>query len=122
MFLESYAYQDARSTDTDEVLSNAPRHLAKLNLTGALPISGLFGGVELQYVSSRKTVRNTNLSGYLVTNLTLFSRGWRNGLDLSVSIYNLFDRKFADPGSEEHRQTGIIQDGRTLRFKLTYAF
>ena len=118
----SYTRQDARNADTGETLGNSPKHLAKLNLSVPMMRPGLFAGLELQYVSPRKTVQDTMLSGYVVGNLTLLSRGWRNGMELSASIYNLFDRKFADPGSDEHRQPGIIQDGRTLRVKLTYPF
>jgi outer membrane cobalamin receptor len=118
----SYTYQDARNAETGETLTNAPRHLGKLNLSGPLLRPGLFAGVELQYVSPRKTVQNTTLPGYVLTNLTLFSRGWLNKMELSASVYNVFDRKFADPGSEEHAQAGIIQDGRMLRLKLTYPF
>ena len=41
---------------------------------------------------------------------------------LSASVYNLFDEKYGDPGSTEHRQDTIEQDGRTFRVKVTASF
>ena len=41
---------------------------------------------------------------------------------MSLSIYNLFDKKYANPGSAGNQQDVIPQDGRTYRFKLTYRF
>jgi iron complex outermembrane receptor protein len=35
-------------------------------------------------------------------------------------MYNLTNTTYSDPGSEEHRQDSIVQDGRTFRVKLTY--
>lgn len=37
-------------------------------------------------------------------------------------IANLFDRAYADPGAEEHRQPVIGQDGRVVRMKLAWRF
>jgi iron complex outermembrane receptor protein len=39
---------------------------------------------------------------------------------LSGSIRNLFDRAYADPGSAEHRQNVIPQDGRSFRIGLEW--
>jgi hypothetical protein len=40
-------------------------------------------------------------------------------LELGLGVYNLFNRTYADPGSEEHVQSSIPQDGRTLRVQLS---
>jgi hypothetical protein len=34
-------------------------------------------------------------------------------------VYNLFNQTYGDPGSEEHRQQTIRQNGRTFWVKLT---
>jgi len=44
------------------------------------------------------------------------------GLEVSASVYNLFDRKYGEPGSGEHPQDVIEQDGRSVRLQLTYGF
>jgi iron complex outermembrane receptor protein len=54
--------------------------------------------------------------------VTVSSRRLGNGIELAASVFNLFDNKYSDPGSEEHRQDSIVQIGRTVRVKLTYKF
>jgi len=39
---------------------------------------------------------------------------------VSASVYNLFDTEYAFPGSEEHLQDSIEQDGISFRLKLVY--
>jgi iron complex outermembrane receptor protein len=118
----SYTYQEAKDRKTDMLLSNSPRHLAKVNLIVPLIGDKLLLGVEEQYTSSRKTVIRGETGGYAVTNLTLFGRKLYKELQVSASVYNLFDKKFSDPASLAHRQETIEQDGRIFRFKLAYAF
>jgi iron complex outermembrane receptor protein len=119
----SYTYQDTEDRQTGGRLTNAPQHLAKLNLTAPLLYDRLFAGLEVQYTSPRKTLAGTETGAVWLTNLTLFSQRLPlRGLSLSASIYNLFDVRYGDPGAEEHLQTAIPQDGRNFRFKLTYSF
>jgi outer membrane receptor for ferrienterochelin and colicins len=116
----SYSYQDARDGDTGQTLVNSPRHLAKLNLTAPLMRDKLFLGIEEQLTDRRKTLAGRYAKLFFVTNLTLFSRNLLKDLELSASLYNLFDYRYGDPGGEEHVQDVIQQDGRTFRVKLTY--
>jgi iron complex outermembrane receptor protein len=41
---------------------------------------------------------------------------------VSASVYNLFDKAYADPGGQEHVQDTIPQDGRSYRVKVTASF
>ena len=58
----------------------------------------------------------------VLANLTVLSRHQKSGLEISASLLNLFDEHVADPGSEEHRQDSIIQNGRTFRVNVRYRF
>jgi outer membrane receptor protein involved in Fe transport len=49
------------------------------------------------------------------------ARLFRNA-EAALGVYNLLDKHYADPGSVEHRQQLIAQDGRTLRARISYAF
>jgi len=128
----SYTYQDTEDEETDKTLSNSPKHLAKVNVIMPLIGKNFFLGMEEQYTSKRKTVWREdangfltireNVNGFFITNLTLFNQHLIKGLDLSASVYNLFDKGYSDPGGGEHLQNEIKQDGRVFRFKLTYAF
>lgn len=117
----SYSYQEAKQVDPDHQLRNSPRHLAKLALTVPL-MDSIYAGLETQYVGERRTLQGNKTDDYLVTNLTLTAANIARGLDLSVSIYNLFDQEYFDPGSSDHLQDEIEQEGLAFRVKLTWKF
>lgn len=118
----SYTYQEAKDKYTGEILSNSPRHLAKANLVLPLLRQKAFLGIEEQYTSERKTVRQNKAKAFYLTNLTLFSRDILKDLEVSASIYNLFDQKYGDPVRELLVQDTLEQDGRSFRVKATYRF
>ena len=68
------------------------------------------------------TVQGEDAAGYGIVNLTLFSQNLVKNLEFSASLYNVLDRKYADPASRFHVQDLIEQNGRSFRLKLTYRF
>jgi iron complex outermembrane receptor protein len=118
----SYTYQQVRDARTGVALSNSPRHLAKLNLVLPIMRDRLFLGAEEQYTSSRSTLAGNQTGDAYLTNATLSCRTPLQGLELILSVYNLFDRHYGDPGGAEHLQDVIRQDGRSFRVKLDYRF
>ncbi|MES2018160.1 MAG: TonB-dependent receptor [Pseudomonadota bacterium] len=96
---------------------NAPERLAKFNLAGPLPAAGWGGAIEAQYVGPRGAA-----PAYWLANANLVRARWRPNVELSLGVYNLFGQRYFDPGSVEHRQALIAQDGRTLRARIGYAF
>jgi outer membrane receptor protein involved in Fe transport len=118
----SYTYADARDSATEQRLSDAPEHLAKFHLTAPLWRDKLFANLEILGMSNRETAQGNRVAGYWVANATLFSREIVKGLELSASVYNLFDKRYADPVGADFAQDAIEQDGRTFRVKLTYRF
>lgn len=117
----SYSWQQTKDSVTGETLANSPRHLAKLNLSAPLPQMPWRTGIEAQYVGRRNTLQGAT-GGYWLSNLTLSSIRLAPGMEASASIYNLFGRRYADPGAEEHLQDAIRQDGRSFRVRLGYTF
>jgi outer membrane receptor for ferrienterochelin and colicins len=120
----SYTVQKATDISTGEVLTNSPEYLAKMNVIIPVLKEWLFADPEVQYTSRRKTIAGNYFGAFVVANLTVFGRELIKGLDASVSVYNLFDKKYGDPGAglESHAQDVIEQDGRSYRVKLTYRF
>ena len=118
----SYTFTETKDTETDKILTNSPKNLAKFNLILPLVKEKLLTGFEVQYTGKRKTLAGNSASDFVITNLTLFSRNLLKGLEISGSIYNLFNKHFHDPGAGEHRQDTIEQDGRDFRLKITYTF
>jgi len=117
----SYTWQVVRD-DKGQRLDNSPRHLAKLHYARPLLDNRLRLGLEGQYLSSRSTAKGGKVGAYPLFNLTLSAPKMAKGLELSASVYNLLDRSYADPGSDEHVQDRLMQDGRRYQLRLSYRF
>jgi iron complex outermembrane receptor protein len=118
----SYTYADAWDRATSETLVDSPNHLAKLNLIVPVVREELFAGLEVLYDSMSKTLSGSHTDDFTLTNLTLTYVNRSKHLEVSASIYDLFDTRYAYPGFGEHVQDAIEQDGRAFRVKLTYRF
>ena len=124
-FLEgrlSYALQKSEDLTTGSILTNSPRHLAKANLSVPFKHDRLLASLEAQCTSARETLAGDSAGGFTVVNLTLLSRNWKSGPSVSLSVFNLFDKRYGDPGGTEHVQDVIPQDGRSVRVQIRYEF
>jgi len=118
----SYSFQDVRSPRTPMPLTNSPKHLVQASLSVPLFQRKIFASMDLQYVSKRATLAGQYAAGYVVPNFTLFSRKILKGWELSASLYNAFNQKYADPAGNGLAEDSIVQDGRNFRIKLGYKF
>lgn len=118
----SYSFVDTEDKTTGERLVNSPEHMFKFNLVAPVFRKNADAGVEFLYMSSRSTPKGDTTGSYGITNLTLSSQKLYERLELSASIYNMFDKNYADPVSDEHVQSSIVQDGRNFRIKASYTF
>jgi outer membrane receptor for ferrienterochelin and colicins len=117
----SYTLQRAEDESGAE-LTSSPRHLAKLNLSVPVYRDKVFTSIELQYHSTSRTLAGRHADEFVMANLTLLSREVVKNLEVSATIYNLFDTRYGYPGAGGHLQDVIAQDGRSFRVKLTYKF
>ena len=109
----SYVLQDTKQYDEYSPLSNSPRHAAKARI--AIPAGPrAFGSAEWQFTGQRSTLAGGNVGPASVVHVTA-ARPISKTLVLTGSIGNLFDQRYADPGSDEHLPDSIQQTGRTLR-------
>ena len=118
----SASWQKATDDTTGATLANAPHWLGKLNMSTPFWHDQWRAGAEVQYVSTRNTLQSARLGSYTVSNLTLFSDKLYPGIEVSASVYNLFNRRYAVPVGPEFVQDALLQDGRTFRVKLSYNF
>ncbi len=114
----SYSYSHIGPS---EQALRAPAHLAKLNLATPLAARSWRAAIEAQYVGRRSTSSGL-LPAFWVANAHLSTLRLWDRIDAAIGIYNLFDRRYADPASVEHLQSAIAQDGRNLRVRIGYAF
>lgn len=118
----SYARQFTEDRHTGFRLSNSPNHIAQGQVIIPLWTDRLTAGIEGRYISHRHAGSDMISDPQFIANLTLFSYRWVSGLELSASVYNLFDRQYSDPTGPELTQRLLLQDGRTFRLKISYAF
>ena len=117
----SLSAQHAANASGERTL-NTPRVLGKLNLSAPLPIAGLQAGYELRYDSRRLTLDGSQAGGYALSNFQLRSETLLKGLEVSLGIYNLFDKRHAQPAADTNWQNTLEQNGRSVRIKLSTRF
>jgi iron complex outermembrane receptor protein len=117
----SYTYQQSESA-TSSATANSPTHMVKLNMTAPLWADKLFSGVEVQYVSQRSTLAHSHSSDYTLTNINLIAKHLLPGLQLTGSLYNVFDVGYSDPASPPLLPDIISQDGRNFRLRVSLEF
>lgn len=118
----SYTLQRANDEIAHQELSNSPHHQILANVIVPLYRDQIFAGVEARYIGGRENDSGPDVGAYWIANATLYSQHWANGLELSASVYNLFDHRYLEPGSGNLAQKTIAQEGRSFRVKLTYHF
>jgi iron complex outermembrane receptor protein len=66
------------------------------------------------------TLDGTTLGGYALSNVFLSTESLARGLEVSLGVGNLFDKRYAQPASASHWQDWLEQDGRSVRADLHY--
>lgn len=116
----SYSYADVEVEHAGLATDNSPKHLIKGKVLIPLGSDRYTAALEAHYVSSRYDAWREEADDYWVANMNLFAQPLGDQLDLSFGVYNLFDKQYVDPAGSPPFQTE--QDGRAVRFKLTYRF
>ncbi|MGR9052810.1 MAG: TonB-dependent receptor plug domain-containing protein, partial [Gammaproteobacteria bacterium] len=116
-----YSYQQSKVNNQSRFPENSPAHTAKINLIAPLWEDRLFAGLNVNYMSRRNTFA-AKVSERFLAHFTLYSTGMVKGLELSGSIYNLFDTTFDDPSTSDLAADVIRQNGRLFMVKLNYEY
>ncbi len=125
----SFSLQRAAYKGGAELL-NSPRRLGKIDLSAPLPGSGVSAAYELRYDSARlsengnepEAVDVVKLGGYALSDLTLSTEALFRGLKLSIGVFNLFDKRYAQPAAVTNWQNSFEQDRRSVQFKLSFRY
>lgn len=129
-FRTSYTYSDTRDKSTGRLLDYSPRHLGKIQVTLPFLTSHLNLNLEGHYIGPCHYPAKIAPSGNLVPagqaggrslgNLTLRADKLIKRMQLSTTIYNIFNKRHADPVGSDYEQAEILQDGRRFAIKLVY--
>lgn len=117
--LASGAWQRSEDDATGIRLVNSPELLGKLLVDAPFLDDRLRVGLELQTTSARRTLAGET-DDFALVNLTVTRREILPGLTAALSVYNLLDEEYSDPGGGEHVQDELQQDGRTIFFRLSW--
>ena len=114
----SVSAQRAEDDATGTLLTNAPTHLVKLNLSTPRLARTLAGALEFQYVSRRATLAGNYAPDYAVVNLDLTWWPPVEGLQADLALDNALDQRYADPGAEHQLQDTLARPGRRMTARL----
>ncbi len=115
----SYTFERTHDKQTGTTVMNSPAHLAKFNGVAPITREG-FLAAEFLFTGPQNNFLDQRIPSSFLVNATVSTRTFANGLQLSASCYNLLDRSWATPTGPEVQAPATVQDGRTLRFRLTY--
>ncbi len=118
----SQVFQSASIESDDRPISNSPRVLSVLVIDAPVPGTDAVVAFNATHIGQRRRVATGEVDGAFVANLSISRRDQERGLGVSLTIYNLFDAVYADPGSGEHRQATLPQDGRTAAVRVSWRF
>jgi iron complex outermembrane receptor protein len=118
----NYQYSDAHLRGSNEPLSNSPRSLGRVGLTRRSVGGGLVASTEVSFVGRRLALDGTASPAFGLWNASAAAPTLTRHLTLQFDARNLLNRAYGDPGSEEHPQALIPQDGRTVRLRATWRF
>ncbi len=116
----SYSFQQAKDGISGQLLDNSPKNLFKLNLSQSLLRDRLFASLDAQYTSAMVTSDERRIPPFAVFNFTMLGRNLGKHLDLSGSVYNLFNKAYYNPPPDASALQAVQQDGRSFRFTLTW--
>ncbi len=118
----SQVFQSASLESYDQRISNSPRLLSAVVLDAPVPGTDAVVAFNATHVGQRRRVLTGEVEGAFVANLSISRRDQERGLGVGVTAYNIFNAAYADPGSVEHRQGTLPQDGRTAAVRVSWRF
>jgi len=118
----THAFQSVRDRFTSQQITNSPGQVASIVVDAPIRQTGLLAAFDAHYVGERYAVHGDPIDAAFVANFTLSREPAGRGLGFAASLHNLFDTHYGDPGSVEHRQRMILQDGRTLAVRASWRF
>ncbi len=114
--------QEARLDTLARRISNSPRLLSTIVADAPLAGTNVTLALHGYYIGNRRRVVAGTVSGAFVAGLSLSYRPHTRPYGASLVVSNLFNTAYSDPGSVEHRQDALPQDGRTAAVNVVWRF
>jgi len=124
----NYAYQYTKDENTGRSVGEAPNHQVYARADWSISPIWLFSS-QINWVGEQKRVAADSrepVSDYTTVDMTIRTRGLWQGLDLSLSVRNMFDEDVKDPSPFADPAPAIPNDfpmpGRMVVGELFYRF
>jgi len=105
----NYSYQDARDRDTGKALSEVPKHRGNKGLN--LGINKYLNANTNLFLSDNRERASgdtrSSLPSYALLDFTLIGKNFYKTAEIRASVYNLLDKKYADPAT---KSKGVAND------------
>lgn len=118
----SYAYSDAEDGDGQDLTNNSQNTVKLGAYAPLLSRDRLLVSFEGQYYEGRLTLAGDTTPDAFLANLSFHAANLFAKVRLTATVYNLFDEDFFVPGSAEHPQDQVIQEGRSFSLVANYHF
>jgi iron complex outermembrane receptor protein len=115
-------FQSATRDSNGGRISNSPRTLSTLVVDAPVPRTDVIVAFDGYYIGERRGITGSLVDGAFLANFSVSRRTPLRGLGIGLTVYNVFDAAYGDPGSVEHRQAVIPQDGRTAAVRASWRF
>jgi iron complex outermembrane receptor protein len=115
----SHTFSRVRDRDNGGRVSNSPRHITAVGVQA--PVFDFTVAVDGQRVGNRLSLDGSTVPAFFAPNVTVTSPADAR-IGFGLSVYNVLNRTYSDPGAEEHRQPSIQQDGRTVLLRVNVRF
>jgi outer membrane receptor for ferrienterochelin and colicins len=117
----NFTLQKTVDANTKNVLSNSPEFMIKSGFV--LAVTNYFNvAPEFFYETGRKTLQGNETNDVFLINLGINSVMFLKYFEASLKARNLLNTTYYVPGGNEHLQDALVQDSRSLYFKLTAHF
>lgn len=116
-----FSHVNVEDRSTGKSPPNSASNTAGFNVAVLVPRTSLTVASEVRHTGSRPTIHGS-VDGHWISDLAFTAAAKQERIHASLSLQNVFDAAYADPGSEEHLQEVIPQDGRSVRFFIELRF
>lgn len=116
------SFLNTEDTHNDQQVTNSPKFIMGAGISLPIFSERLYFTPSIQLIGSRKTLNGNTIGSSAVTNVTVTKGNIHSKWDLSLSVYNLFDKYVETPGAYEHPEDRIPQVGRQFLIETAYHF
>ena len=107
---------------TGDSISNSPQWVVSGGMSIPVWSGRAYISPAVRYMGSRYTLTGNKANSPIVFDLTLGTTKIAGNLDVSLSLYNVFNATVFVPGSADFIQDAIPQNCRTMRVQAAYHF